>query len=258
MYSHPAGARAVRAVPERSRRRRSRPSTTPPAAPSWSPSRSGRRGGAGVAACGGGLRPRRAAGGRAGLRVQHHPLRHHRRDRPARRQQDDDRLCAAEHAGRPVQGAQRLRAARHQPHQARKPSDARPAVGVPLLRRGGRTARRPRCARALTHLAEFARWTRVLGTYKGAERRRRRSQSRIHERHSVRVCPPSTSTIAPWQNGACGDARNATTRAISSGSPKRAMPSARAISVSALARSIWRSAAKLSRVCSRSVSMLRG
>jgi prephenate dehydratase len=28
------------------------------------------------------------------------------------------------------------------------------------------------CARALTHLAEFAKWTRVLGTYKGAERRR--------------------------------------------------------------------------------------
>jgi prephenate dehydratase len=27
------------------------------------------------------------------------------------------------------------------------------------------------CGRALTHLAEFARWTRVLGTYKGAERR---------------------------------------------------------------------------------------
>ena len=27
------------------------------------------------------------------------------------------------------------------------------------------------CARALTHLAEFARWTRVLGTYKGADRR---------------------------------------------------------------------------------------
>jgi len=27
------------------------------------------------------------------------------------------------------------------------------------------------CARALTQLAEFARWTRVLGTYKGAERR---------------------------------------------------------------------------------------
>lgn len=27
------------------------------------------------------------------------------------------------------------------------------------------------CARALTHLAEFAKWTRVLGTYKGAERR---------------------------------------------------------------------------------------
>jgi len=27
------------------------------------------------------------------------------------------------------------------------------------------------CARALTHLAEFARWTRVLGTYKGTDRR---------------------------------------------------------------------------------------
>ena len=27
------------------------------------------------------------------------------------------------------------------------------------------------CARALTHLAEFARWTRVLGSYKGTERR---------------------------------------------------------------------------------------
>ena len=28
------------------------------------------------------------------------------------------------------------------------------------------------CARALTHLAEFARWTRVLGTYKGTERQK--------------------------------------------------------------------------------------
>ena len=27
------------------------------------------------------------------------------------------------------------------------------------------------CARAITHLAEFAKWTRVLGTYKGAERK---------------------------------------------------------------------------------------
>ena len=27
------------------------------------------------------------------------------------------------------------------------------------------------CARAFTHLAEFAKWTRILGTYKGAERR---------------------------------------------------------------------------------------
>ena len=44
------------------------------------------------------------------------------------------------------------------------------AVGVPLLRRSGRAAIDLGCARALTHLAEFARWTRVLGTYKGAER----------------------------------------------------------------------------------------
>src|SRR6476659_9390819 len=27
------------------------------------------------------------------------------------------------------------------------------------------------CARALTHLAEFAKWTRVLGSYKGTERK---------------------------------------------------------------------------------------
>jgi prephenate dehydratase len=27
------------------------------------------------------------------------------------------------------------------------------------------------CARALTHLAEFAKWTRILGSYKGAERK---------------------------------------------------------------------------------------
>jgi arogenate/prephenate dehydratase len=33
------------------------------------------------------------------------------------------------------------------------------------------------CARALTHLAEFARWTRVLGTYKGAERRQAETSS---------------------------------------------------------------------------------
>ena len=50
-----------------------------------------------------------------------------------------------------------------------RPMRGRP-VGVPVLRRHRRAARRPATARALTHLAEFAKWTRVLGTYKGWER----------------------------------------------------------------------------------------
>ena len=51
--------------------------------------------------------------------------------------------------GRTVQGAQRLRAPRHQSHQARKPPDQRTSLGVSLLRRGGRAARRsPLRARA--------------------------------------------------------------------------------------------------------------
>ena len=47
-----------------------------------------------------------------------------------------------------------------------------PAVGVPVLRRGGGAARRSRRARARSRIWRSSRrWTRVLGTYKGAERR---------------------------------------------------------------------------------------
>ena len=60
----------------------------------------------------------------------------------AGRQQDHGGILAAEHAGRALQGAQRVRVARDQPVEARKPSDARPPVGVPVLHRGGRARRR--------------------------------------------------------------------------------------------------------------------
>ena len=68
------------------------------------------------------------------------------------------------------------------------------------------------CARALTHLAEFAKWTRVLGTYKGSGEEdgyvgrvllyRPGFQAGPQPRtrptgQSVRVCPPSASTIEP-------------------------------------------------------------
>ena len=89
----------------------------------------------------------------------------------AGRQQDHGGLRAAEHPGRAVQGAERVRAARDQPVEARKPSAARPAVGVPVLHRGGRARRRARVRRGLTQLGDFAQMLRVLGTYKGAERR---------------------------------------------------------------------------------------
>ena len=59
-------------------------------------------------------------------------------------EQDDHRLCPAEHAGIALQGAQRLRAARHQPEQAREPSDPRPPLGIPVLR-GHRIARATIC-----------------------------------------------------------------------------------------------------------------
>src|SRR6185436_21013709 len=57
--------------------------------------------------------------------------------------QDGDRVRAPEHAGRALQGAERVRAARHQSHQAGKPPDSWTAVGISVLRRGRRAARRP-------------------------------------------------------------------------------------------------------------------
>ena len=54
------------------------------------------------------VRSRGAAGGRAGLRIQHHAVRDYRRRRRRRCRQDDDRLCAAQHARRALQGAQRV------------------------------------------------------------------------------------------------------------------------------------------------------
>ena len=101
--------------------------------------------------------------GHPGLRRQHHALpdRHPRR-RPPRAsparagQQDHHRLHAAEQAGRAVQGAERLRAARHRPHQARVAADSgRPWEYLFYVDLAvGRTS--SRCDRALAHLAEFA------------------------------------------------------------------------------------------------------
>ena len=59
-----------------------------------------------------------------------------------RARQDVDRVLAAERAGLAVQGAERVRAARRRPDQARIAADSGPALGVPVLRRSGRGARR--------------------------------------------------------------------------------------------------------------------
>ena len=56
--------------------------------------------------------------------------------------QDLDRLLAAERAGFAVQSAQCLRAARRRSDQARIAADSRPPLGIPVLRRSGRRARR--------------------------------------------------------------------------------------------------------------------
>ena len=74
-----------------------------------------------------------------------------------------------ERAGRAVQGAERLRAPRHRPDQARIAAGAGPAVGVPVLRRRGGRARgspvRPRHrasggvrADSLRTLGSYPRW----------------------------------------------------------------------------------------------------
>ena len=77
------------------------------------------------------------AEGHSGLQREHHAL--HRHQQGGRRsgdgRQDDDRLYAAEYAGRAVQGAQRVRAARHRSDEARVAPRARQGVRVPVLRR---------------------------------------------------------------------------------------------------------------------------
>ena len=167
----PAGAGAVRTLSEGSRRHRRSGLRHGRRREAGGGAAARERRGAGVAARGRGVRPRGAPGSRAGLRVQHHPLLRHRRRAAGRRQQDDDRVCAAEHARVALQGAERVRAARHQPEQAREPADPRPPLGVPVLR-GHRGAPRRSAVRPRAHAAgEFAKWTRILGTYKGTEKR---------------------------------------------------------------------------------------
>ena len=65
-------------------------------------------------------------------------------------QQDHHRLHAAQHAGRAVQGAERVRAARNRRHQDRIAAD-RPPLGIPVLpgprRRAARAPVRPRARR---------------------------------------------------------------------------------------------------------------
>ena len=80
-----------------------------------------------------------------GLRQQHHPVPDHRPAAAVGRagRQDEHRVCAVERAWRAVQGAQRLCAARHQPHQARVATDSGPQVGIPVLCRPLGGARRP-------------------------------------------------------------------------------------------------------------------
>ena len=60
------------------------------------------------------------------------------------RRQDLGGVCLAERARRAVQGAERVRAARHRHDQARVAPDARPALGISVLcRSGGGADRRP-------------------------------------------------------------------------------------------------------------------
>ena len=91
-----------------------------------------------------GVRPDGARLVDSGLRRQHHALPRHRPPAASRRACPTrlDRLLAAERAGLAVQGAERVRAARHRSDEARVAADSRPALGIPVLRRPGRGARR--------------------------------------------------------------------------------------------------------------------
>ena len=115
-----------------------------------------------------GLRPRDPEARDPGLLRQHHALparQPHGRLGPAGRQ-DDRRLLAAERAGRAVQGAVSVFALRDidLTKLESRPIRGRPweylfYVDLPVGRHD------LRCARALVHLAEFARSMRTLGSY---------------------------------------------------------------------------------------------
>ena len=115
-----------------------------------------------------------------------------RRRRPTRRRVV---FSLPQRARRALQGAERLRAARHRPDEDRVAADPRPPVGVPVLRRhpdqpagsalrAGARAPRPSSRASM----------RTLGSYPSCEdaARRRRRRSR-HERHAVH--PPERRAI---------------------------------------------------------------
>ena len=124
-----------------------------------------------------------------GLRRQHHALPRHRRRAAAepRRRQDVDRLLAAQRAGVAVQGAERVRAARHRPDEARVAADPGPALGVSVLRRSRRRARRG-----------------ALHARAGASRRVRADAA--HARH-VRELEDATRGCSPTRSRWCRDRR---------------------------------------------------
>ena len=196
-----AGAGAVRAVPADADRRRDRRHLRHrPAAPRWWPTSSSTDAAAIASARAGevfGLTP--LAVGDPGLRRQHHALPRHRprgrcRDSVAR--QDVDRVLAAERAGRAVQGAERVRAARHRSDEARVAADSGPALGIPVLRR-------PRRRRATSCRAR-ARWRIWPSSRRCCARSARtpagrRAESRLPDPFEVRVMTfvPNPLTTGP-------------------------------------------------------------
>ena len=163
-----AGARAVRAVRShvagrRSRRdlRHSRQRAVDPGGRAAGHRRDR------VGPCRGDLRSGHPQGGHPGFRGQHHAL-HRDLARSAAAgssRQDDARLCAAQRAWSAIQGAERVCAERHRPHQAGVAPRTRAAVGVLFYADVGVGREDVRGARAIGHLSESARWVRTLGSY---------------------------------------------------------------------------------------------
>ena len=81
------------------------------------------------------------------------------------RRQDLDCVRPAQRTWRALQGAQRVRAARHRSDQARVTAGPRAALGYVFYADLGAGRSDVRCGRAIIHLAEFARWVRTLGSY---------------------------------------------------------------------------------------------